>query len=255
MGPEAIGLPLHGFNLNYWCLPGDRWKWGNHRRPRVPGDGGPGFWKIPGEKGFPRFRPWRSSLSGSPGFWIQRDTLAPNRLFFQQGGAVGISQPVYQAAVSLKQELAQAIRPWGPSYPPFSLNRSQSESWTTHVGNASNFSRKNPSGTAPICLSGWCRGGSVPTYIDCRPYTHNGRELALIGKIFFELIRNLDVTTTGGSALKAVAVARAFGLPEVRALILVDRHEGGKEGGLRRGRTVHDCGVGLGNHIHNYADL
>ena len=38
-----------------------------------------------------------------------------------------------------------------------------------------------------------------------------------------------DVVTTGGSALKAVAAARTFGLTVVKVLILVDRQEGGKE--------------------------
>jgi len=38
-----------------------------------------------------------------------------------------------------------------------------------------------------------------------------------------------DVVTTGGSALKAVAAAREFGLKVVKVLILVDRAEGGKE--------------------------
>jgi orotate phosphoribosyltransferase len=38
-----------------------------------------------------------------------------------------------------------------------------------------------------------------------------------------------DVVTTGGSALKAVAAARDFGLTVVKVLILVDRQEGGKE--------------------------
>jgi orotate phosphoribosyltransferase len=38
-----------------------------------------------------------------------------------------------------------------------------------------------------------------------------------------------DVVTTGGSALRAVAAAREFGLEVVKVLILVDRQEGGKE--------------------------
>jgi orotate phosphoribosyltransferase len=38
-----------------------------------------------------------------------------------------------------------------------------------------------------------------------------------------------DVVTTGGSALRAVAAAREFGLKVVKVLILVDRQEGGKE--------------------------
>jgi len=38
-----------------------------------------------------------------------------------------------------------------------------------------------------------------------------------------------DVVTTGGSALRAVAAAREFGLEVVKVLILVDRQEGGLE--------------------------
>jgi orotate phosphoribosyltransferase len=38
-----------------------------------------------------------------------------------------------------------------------------------------------------------------------------------------------DVVTTGGSALRAVAAARDFGLKVVKVLILVDRQEGGRE--------------------------
>ena len=38
-----------------------------------------------------------------------------------------------------------------------------------------------------------------------------------------------DVVTTGGSALRAVAAAREFGLTVVKVLILVDRQERGKE--------------------------
>ena len=138
-------------------------------------------------------------------------------------------------------------------------------------------------------------GRESPYYVDCRPTTHNGQGLALIGEIFFELIRDLkvdaiggltmgadpiahataltsylqgkpinafsvrqrpkehgtggllvgdvtpgdravvveDVVTTGGSALRAVAAARAFGLTVVKVLILVDRQEGGKEAVVR----------------------
>jgi orotate phosphoribosyltransferase len=134
-------------------------------------------------------------------------------------------------------------------------------------------------------------GRESPYYIDCRPTTHNAQGLALIGEIFFGLIRDLkvdaiggltmgadpiahataltsyvqgqpvnafavrqkpkehgtggllvgdvtpgdrvvvveDVVTTGGSALRAVAAAREFGLTVVKVLILVDRQEGGKE--------------------------
>lgn len=38
-----------------------------------------------------------------------------------------------------------------------------------------------------------------------------------------------DVVTTGGSALKAVAAARDFGLEVAGVIILVDRQEGGRE--------------------------
>jgi orotate phosphoribosyltransferase len=38
-----------------------------------------------------------------------------------------------------------------------------------------------------------------------------------------------DVITTGGSALKAVAAARDFGLKVVKVIVLVDREEGGRE--------------------------
>lgn len=134
-------------------------------------------------------------------------------------------------------------------------------------------------------------GRESPYYIDCRPVTHNAQGLFLIGEIFFDLIKDLevravggltmgadpiahavaltsflkgrpinafsvrkepkghgaggqvvgdvrpgdqvviveDVITTGGSTLKAIAAARDFGLQVIRALILVDRQEGGRE--------------------------
>lgn len=134
-------------------------------------------------------------------------------------------------------------------------------------------------------------GRVSPYYIDCRPTTHSGQGLALIGEIFYEMIRDLkvdaiggltmgadpiahaaaltsflkgkpinafsvrqrpkehgtggllvgdvkpgdravvveDVVTTGGSTLRAVAAARAFGLEVVKVLILVDREEGGRQ--------------------------
>ena len=134
-------------------------------------------------------------------------------------------------------------------------------------------------------------GRVSPYYIDCRPVTHNAQGLFLIGEIFWEMLRGLevnavggltmgadpiahaialtsylkgrplnafsvrkmtkehgtgglvvgdvkpgdkvaileDVVTTGGSALKAIAAARDFGLQVDRVLILVDRQEGGRE--------------------------
>lgn len=134
-------------------------------------------------------------------------------------------------------------------------------------------------------------GRESPYYIDCRPTTHNAEGLSLVGEIFWELLRDLevdavggltlgadpiahavaltsflkgrplnafsvrkqakdhgaggllvgdvqpgdrvvileDVITTGASTLKAIAAARDFGLQVVKALILVDRQEGGRE--------------------------
>jgi orotate phosphoribosyltransferase len=134
-------------------------------------------------------------------------------------------------------------------------------------------------------------GRESPYYIDCRPTTHNAAGLALVGEVFFGLIKDHkvtaiggltmgadpiahataltsylkgqpinafsvrqrpkehgtggllvgdvtpgdravvveDVVTTGGSALRAIAAAREFGLKVVKVLILVDREEGGKD--------------------------
>ncbi len=134
-------------------------------------------------------------------------------------------------------------------------------------------------------------GRESPYYVDARPVTHSAPGLALIGEIFFELVKDLgiqaiggltlgadpiahavaltsflkgqpinaftvrkeakthgaggrlvgdikpgdrvaiveDVITTGGSALKAIAAARDFGLEVAQVLILVDREEGGRE--------------------------
>lgn len=134
-------------------------------------------------------------------------------------------------------------------------------------------------------------GRESPYYVDCRPVTHSAQGLALIGAIFFDLVKDLkiqaiggltmgadpiahavaltsyqqgepinafsvrkaakghgaggllvgdvkpgervvvveDVTTTGGSTLRAVNAVRAFGLEIVKVLILVDREEGGLE--------------------------
>jgi orotate phosphoribosyltransferase len=47
-----------------------------------------------------------------------------------------------------------------------------------------------------------------------------------------------DVVTTGGSALKAIEAAQAFGLEVVRVIILVDREEGGKEAVAQAGAPV-----------------
>lgn len=58
-----------------------------------------------------------------------------------------------------------------------------------------------------------------------------------------------DTITTGGSALKAIARAREFGLEVIGALAVVDRLEGGAEAfaevgvPLRALLTIHDLGV------------
>src|SRR4030042_1864682 len=134
-------------------------------------------------------------------------------------------------------------------------------------------------------------GRESPYYVDCRPTTFSAEGLALIGEIFFAMIKDLevdavggltmgadpiahavaltsylkgrpinsfsvrkvfkehgtgglvvgdvkpgdrvviveDVTTTGGSTLKAIDAAQNFGLTVVQVLILVDRGEGGRE--------------------------
>jgi orotate phosphoribosyltransferase len=47
-----------------------------------------------------------------------------------------------------------------------------------------------------------------------------------------------DVSTTGGSTLKAIAAAREFGLKVIKVLILVDREEGGRQAVAREAPEV-----------------
>jgi orotate phosphoribosyltransferase len=55
-------------------------------------------------------------------------------------------------------------------------------------------------------------GRESPYYVDCRPTTHNARGLALIGEIFFELIRDLQVDGIGGLTMGADPIAHATAL-------------------------------------------
>ena len=55
-------------------------------------------------------------------------------------------------------------------------------------------------------------GRESPYYIDCRPTTHNAQGLALIGEIFFDLIRDLKVDAIGGLTMGADPIAHATAL-------------------------------------------
>ena len=46
-------------------------------------------------------------------------------------------------------------------------------------------------------------GRVSPYYIDCRPVTHNAQGLFLIGEIFWELLRDLQVAAVGGLTMGA----------------------------------------------------
>jgi orotate phosphoribosyltransferase len=49
-------------------------------------------------------------------------------------------------------------------------------------------------------------------YIDCRPVTHSAEGLALIGEIFFELIKDLDIQGIGGLTMGADPIAHGAAL-------------------------------------------
>jgi orotate phosphoribosyltransferase len=55
-------------------------------------------------------------------------------------------------------------------------------------------------------------GRESPYYIDCRPTTHNAEGLFLIGGIFWELLRGLQVEAVGGLTLGADPIAHAVAL-------------------------------------------
>ena len=82
-----------------------------------------------------------------------------------------------------------------------------------------------------IALTSYLKGGPINAFsVRKRPKDHGTGGL-VVGDVKpgDRVVMVEDVVTTGGSALKAVAAARDFGLTVVKVLILVDRQEGGKE--------------------------
>jgi len=55
-------------------------------------------------------------------------------------------------------------------------------------------------------------GRVSPYYIDCRPATHNAEGLFLIGAIFCEKLRGLEVQAVGGLTMGADPIAHAIAL-------------------------------------------
>jgi orotate phosphoribosyltransferase len=55
-------------------------------------------------------------------------------------------------------------------------------------------------------------GRESPYYVDCRPVTHSAQGLALMGEIFFELIKDLGVQGIGGLTMGADPIAHAAAL-------------------------------------------
>lgn len=55
-------------------------------------------------------------------------------------------------------------------------------------------------------------GRESPYYVDCRPVTHSAEGLALIGEVFFDLIKNLGVKGIGGLTMGADPIAHAAAL-------------------------------------------
>ena len=55
-------------------------------------------------------------------------------------------------------------------------------------------------------------GRVSPYYIDCRPTTHNAEGLFLIGEIFWEMLRDLEVDAVGGLTMGADPIAHAVAL-------------------------------------------
>lgn len=55
-------------------------------------------------------------------------------------------------------------------------------------------------------------GRESPFYVDCRPVTHSAEGLALIGEIFYDLIKDLDVQGIGGLTMGADPIAHAAAL-------------------------------------------
>ena len=55
-------------------------------------------------------------------------------------------------------------------------------------------------------------GRVSPYYIDCRPTTHSAEGLFLIGEIFWEMLRDLEVDAVGGLTMGADPIAHAVAL-------------------------------------------
>ncbi|MDI6852333.1 MAG: orotate phosphoribosyltransferase [Deltaproteobacteria bacterium] len=55
-------------------------------------------------------------------------------------------------------------------------------------------------------------GRESPYYVDCRPVTHSAEGLALIGDLYFDLIKDLDVQGIGGLTMGADPIAHAAAL-------------------------------------------
>ncbi len=55
-------------------------------------------------------------------------------------------------------------------------------------------------------------GRVSPYYIDCRPTTHNAEGLFLIGELFWEMLRDLEVDAVGGLTMGADPIAHAIAL-------------------------------------------
>jgi len=55
-------------------------------------------------------------------------------------------------------------------------------------------------------------GRESPYYVDCRPVTHSAEGLALMGEVFFDLIKDLDVQGIGGLTMGADPIAHATAL-------------------------------------------
>jgi orotate phosphoribosyltransferase len=55
-------------------------------------------------------------------------------------------------------------------------------------------------------------GRESPYYVDARPVTHSAAGLALIGEIFYDLVKDLEVQGIGGLTLGADPIAHAVAL-------------------------------------------
>jgi orotate phosphoribosyltransferase len=55
-------------------------------------------------------------------------------------------------------------------------------------------------------------GRESPYYVDCRPATRNAEGISLVGELFFDRIKNLDVQAIGGLTMGADPIADATAL-------------------------------------------